>query len=335
MSVIASGNDLYLTGAVGSDLYFDHFGLTDVIEALDAFDDDQDITVHVNSPGGYADQGVAIYSLLTARKGKCHVMIDGLAASAGSLIAMAGNTIKMSTGALLMIHDPWGATVGNSDEHERTRLGLEATAQAYAKVYSKRTGKPVSECRRIMKAETWFTADEAVSAGFANSVGSGNALAFAAFDYGRFKNAPEELIAQAKSQKWERPAVTAKATKQNKSQKGKSMSENDEKAVRANVQARIKAILTDDEAADRTALAEHLAFETDMSAEDAIAILAKAEKAASRSGSYEEQRTKAAAGTIGVVDQNAALGRLAMPQSSAGAGESKLVANMKRRFGKE
>ncbi|GAA4182777.1 head maturation protease, ClpP-related [Shinella granuli] len=141
-----------------------------------------DITVAINSGGGIAVDGSAIYNILSGHRGKVHVEIIGIAASAASLIAMAGHTITMLDGSILMIHEPHNFTYGDSDAHQRTVEQLEAHAVAYAKVYAKRAGISEAAARQVMKAETWYTPDEAVAAGFATAVVDRLAVPFARVD---------------------------------------------------------------------------------------------------------------------------------------------------------
>ncbi len=141
-----------------------------------------DITVTINSGGGIAVDGSAIYNILAAHRGKVAVEIIGIAASAASLIAMAGHTITMLDGSILMIHEPHNFTYGDSDAHQKTVEQLEAHAVAYAKVYAKRAGISEAAARQVMKAETWFTPDEAVAAGFATAVVDRLAMPFAYVD---------------------------------------------------------------------------------------------------------------------------------------------------------
>lgn len=165
---------LDLFGVVGED-----FTPASVRKALPAVGD---ITVAINSGGGIAADGSAIYNILAAHRGKVNVEIIGIAASAASLIAMAGHTITMLDGSILMIHEPSNITVGDSAAHQKTVEQLEAHAVAYAKVYGKRAGITEAAARTIMKAETWYSPDEAVAAGFATAVADRRAVPFASVD---------------------------------------------------------------------------------------------------------------------------------------------------------
>lgn len=200
MAVYVQGQELTLSGTVGADWFDDGFTHAQVVMALASLDGD--ITVRLNSGGGYAAEGAAIHATLKSYSGNVDLVVDGIAASAASLIAMAGDTITMSDGAVLMIHDPMNVTIGNSDDHAKTIEELEAYAVAYARIYAARSGKSVDECRSIMKAETWFAGEEAVAAGFADSTGDTKAHTAAAYDYRVYAKAPKRLVAQAKAKGW-------------------------------------------------------------------------------------------------------------------------------------
>ncbi|WP_339760733.1 head maturation protease, ClpP-related [uncultured Hoeflea sp.] len=203
MACILDDGQLTLTGFVGDSFWDDGFTQGEVLVALAQIDDDADLTVLINSGGGYATEGAAIYAMLGRRSGQTNLVVDGIAASAASLIAMAGDTITMSAGSVMMIHDPAGMTFGNSADHAKTIEGLEALATSYARVYAARSGKTIEEARDIMKAERWFGPDEALTEGFADEVGEAKAKAVAAFDYRLYAAAPNRLVALSKSKKWD------------------------------------------------------------------------------------------------------------------------------------
>jgi len=200
MTVQVNGQELTLSGTVGVDWFDDGFTHAEVVTALAGLDGD--ITVHLNSGGGIAADGAAIHATLTTYPGDVHIIVEGIAASAASLIAMAGDTITMADGAVMMIHDPLNITIGNSADHAKTIEELEAYAKAYARVYAKRSGKTADECREIMKAETWFDGEEAVAAGFADNAGEEKAKPVAAYDYRAYAHAPKRFVAQAKAKDW-------------------------------------------------------------------------------------------------------------------------------------
>lgn len=159
------------------------------------------ISVRINSFGGYVHEGVAIYNALKNHAAEVSVFIDAMAASAASVIAMAGAKITMRKGSLMMIHDPLVMTVGNKDDHEASMKMLEVTAEAIAAIYVARTGRTVDEIRAEMKEEIWLSPSQAIEKGYAD-VEEGEAVEAAAFDYRVFAKAPEPLRALAAAKGW-------------------------------------------------------------------------------------------------------------------------------------
>jgi len=212
MAAILEDGKLRLSGYVGDYYYDDGFTSGDVILALAEIEDDAELDVYINSPGGIATEGAAIHALLVGRPGVTNVVVEGIAASAASLIAMAGETITMSAGAVMMIHDPSGMTWGTSEDHSKTIQGLEALATAYARVYASKSGKSAEDCRAIMKAERWFTPDQAVEEGFAHATTEKQAKAVAAFDYRIYAHAPQALKTLASKKNWSLSSTDPAAT---------------------------------------------------------------------------------------------------------------------------
>lgn len=129
-----------------------------------------EVDVEINSPGGDVFAGLAIHNGLRASGKKINVKVLGLAASAASLVAMAGDTIEMPENAFMMIHNPWGFAMGGADEMRNTADVLDKIGAGLVSTYAKRTGKTDQEITALLDAETWMTAQEAVDAGFATSV---------------------------------------------------------------------------------------------------------------------------------------------------------------------
>jgi ATP-dependent protease ClpP protease subunit len=301
MAAIIEGGKLRLSGYVGDYYFEDGFTSADVVVALSQIDADAELAVHINSGGGIATEGAAIHALLSARPGVTNVVVEGIAASAASLIAMAGQTVTMSAGAVMMIHDPSGYTFGNSDDHSKTIEALEALATSYARVYAAKSGKTAEECRDLMKAERWLTPDEAVAEGFADETTENKAKAVAAFDYRLFAHAPKNLVALSESKNWSMTTGSLPATQKLNSTKEKTMNDKERADNLASENAGLKAqiekltasadnavkedrerraaIMALDDAKGREALAEHL-FTTGISVDAAKVTLSVAPKAA-------------------------------------------------------
>lgn len=148
-------------------------------------------TIHlrINSPGGSVFAGRAMETALRQHSAKVIVYVDGLAASAASFVAMAGDEIEMAQGAFFMIHKAWSMAWGNSDELRKEADLLDKVDGSLAKTYHDRTGLPEDELAEMMAAETWLDADEAVAKGFADRVAEGNA-AQNRWDLSAYQNAP-------------------------------------------------------------------------------------------------------------------------------------------------
>ena len=159
------------------------------------------VTVSVNSPGGVAAEGLAIYNVLKAHAGRVDVVVDSIAASAASLIAMAGDSIAMRDGAMIMIHDPSAVTVGTAADHQKSAAVLSKIAEQFASIYSQRSGLAVERVRQMMVDETWLDASEAVELGFATeaSVEAVSAHIAAFLDQlTRYRNTPATVVAMAR-----------------------------------------------------------------------------------------------------------------------------------------
>jgi ATP-dependent protease ClpP protease subunit len=126
------------------------------------------IELHVNSPGGDVWDGLAIYNELLDHPATVNVVVDGLAASAASFIAMAGDSVKMNRASRMMIHDGFSLTVGDENDHLRTAELLGAVSDSIAGIYAARAGGEAAEWRERMRATTWYSATEAVEAGLAD-----------------------------------------------------------------------------------------------------------------------------------------------------------------------
>lgn len=126
------------------------------------------VTVNVNSPGGDMFEGLAIYNLLREHKGEVTVKIIGLAASAASVIAMAGDTVQIARAGFLMIHNAWVVAMGNRNDLREYADTLEPFDRAMADVYAARTGADAKAMGKLMDKETWIGGNDAVEEGFAD-----------------------------------------------------------------------------------------------------------------------------------------------------------------------
>ncbi len=159
-----------------------------------------DVRLRINSPGGDVFDGIAMYNDLADHPGRISVEITGLAASAASIIAMAGDTVSIADNAFIMIHKAWGLTIGNADNHQETGAVLNQIDGALARTYAARAGGDADEFAEMMAAETWLAGEDAVAVGLADGVIAA-ATPQAAFDLSAFRHAPEALASVEASAK--------------------------------------------------------------------------------------------------------------------------------------
>lgn len=133
-------------------------------------DGEGDITVWINSPGGDVFAAAQIYNMLMDYKGNVTVKIDGLAASAASVIAMAGTEVQMSPVAMMMIHNPATIAIGDSSEMKKAIDMLDEVKESIMNAYEIKTGLSRSRISHLMDAESWFNAKKAVELGFADKL---------------------------------------------------------------------------------------------------------------------------------------------------------------------
>jgi ATP-dependent Clp protease protease subunit len=131
---------------------------------------DQEVVVRINSPGGDLFEGIAIYNLLRAHPAKVTVEVLGWAASAASIIAMAGDEIRMGLGTFMMVHNAWGMVVGNRHDMREAADLFDGFDSAIVDIYEARTGRTRKDIAALMDDETFMGPTEAVAKGFADKV---------------------------------------------------------------------------------------------------------------------------------------------------------------------
>lgn len=129
-----------------------------------------DITVWINSPGGSVFAAAEIYTMLRDYKGKVTVKIDAIAASAASVVAMAGNTVLMSPVAMLMLHDPATVAMGNTRDMQKAIETLDAVKESIINAYNAKSGLSRNKISTLMSNETWLDAKEALKLGFCDEI---------------------------------------------------------------------------------------------------------------------------------------------------------------------
>jgi ATP-dependent protease ClpP protease subunit len=163
-----ASSEIEILGAIGEDIWSEQFTtakmVKDQLKALGS----KPVLVTINSPGGNAFEGIAMYNLLREHKGSVTVNVIGIAASAASIIAMAGDTIKMGEATQMMIHSSHGIVIGNQEDMREFADLLDQMDKSVAAVYAARSGKTEDEVLEMMRAETWMTGKDAVAQGFAD-----------------------------------------------------------------------------------------------------------------------------------------------------------------------
>lgn len=179
-----------------------YWGVSDeeVARAVASLAPDAHIKLRVNSPGGDVFAGRAIANAIKGHPGKVTAYVDGLAASAATTVVDAADEIVMATGSFYMIHNSWTLAMGNKTDLLDMAALLGKIDSQIAADYVARTGKSVEDVVAWMDAETWFTAQEAVDAGFAHSVAdkaakAENSAGAKAWNLSAFLNVPKELMA--------------------------------------------------------------------------------------------------------------------------------------------
>jgi ATP-dependent Clp protease protease subunit len=161
--------EIFLYDAIGSSFW----GMIDAATVLPdlARMAGRKVTLRISSPGGSVDEGRAIFNALKRHQGGVDVVVDSSAYSIASYIAMAGDRVVMAKNAMMMVHNPWTMAMGSAAELRKTADVLDKYRDSILDAYMDRTKKDRKKIMAILDAETWYTANEAVSAGFATEVG--------------------------------------------------------------------------------------------------------------------------------------------------------------------
>ncbi|WP_312973569.1 head maturation protease, ClpP-related [Atlantibacter sp.] len=169
-------NSISVFDVIGADWYGEGVTASRIAGALRAIGG-ADVTVNINSPGGDMFEGLAIYNLLREYEGKVTVKVLGLAASAASIIAMAGDEVQIGRGAFLMIHNCWVYAMGNRHDLAQVAADMEPFDKAMNDIYGARTGLSAEAIEAMMNAETYIGGSDAVEKGFADRLLSADEIA--------------------------------------------------------------------------------------------------------------------------------------------------------------
>lgn len=164
-----SERTLFLNGTIAEDSWFDD-DVTPQLFKDELNSGDGDITVWINSPGGDCVAAAQIYNMLSEYKGNVTIKIDGIAASAASVIAMAGNKVLMSPVSMMMIHNPATIAFGDHNEFVKAIDMLDEVKESIINAYVIKTGLSRTKLSHLMDCETWMNANKAIELGFADDV---------------------------------------------------------------------------------------------------------------------------------------------------------------------
>lgn len=164
-----NGRTLFLNGTIADESWYDD-DVTPQLFKNDLYAESGDVTVWLNSPGGDCVAAAQIYNMLKEYPGNITIKIDGIAASAASLIAMAGNEVLMSPVSMMMIHNPMTAAIGNADDMQKAAAMLDEVKDSIINAYELKTGLTRAKLSHLMDDETWMNAVKAVELGFADGI---------------------------------------------------------------------------------------------------------------------------------------------------------------------
>lgn len=170
------------------------------IAQVKALGDVSQINLDINSPGGDVFEALTIFNFLKRHSAKVTVTVGGVAASAASLIAMAGDTIIMPNNTMMMIHNPWTWAMGNADELREQADALDKISASLFNTYQSRTGMEAEALQAMLATDTWLTADECLAHGFCDQVVD-PITASAVFDVSKFPEQAQAVFAVAKQRK--------------------------------------------------------------------------------------------------------------------------------------
>tara|TARA_R110002012_G_scaffold276822_1_gene463897 strand:+ start:2807 stop:3817 length:1011 start_codon:yes stop_codon:yes gene_type:complete len=151
------------------------------------------LNIHINCVGGDVFDGMAIYNIIKKRTARTTAYIEGIAASMGSVIALAADNVVMAENSLFMIHNAWGGAMGEAKEMKKTAKLLDKISGEIADIYVKKTNLPYNKVEEMMDEETWLNAEEAYELGFVDSISDAIKVA-AKYDVSKFKNITNEEI---------------------------------------------------------------------------------------------------------------------------------------------
>lgn len=189
----ANAADIYIYGPIGADWFGEGISAKMFADDLKKIGAVATLNVRINSEGGSVFDGRTMHTLLVDHKARKIVHIDGLAASAASFLAMAGDEIEIAKGAFMMVHNSAIVTFGGADDLRRTADLLDSVNATIRETYAARSKAPIATVKGWMDAETWFTGPEAVAAGLADRTVADMKVAASVRRPDQFRNLPVAL----------------------------------------------------------------------------------------------------------------------------------------------
>lgn len=187
--------EVWLYDEIGEDWWGDGVSARGFIEDLQSLPAAiEKVIVRINSPGGDVFEGFAIYQALLRDRRYIVTAVDGLAASAASVVMMAGDEINAGTTSMVMIHDPWTIAIGNAVEFRDLAELLDQITGQIVTAYGRRENVDQAAIREAMRAETWYTAEQAKEVGLVDTVTEATVAVAVKVPPGRYQNAPGRLV---------------------------------------------------------------------------------------------------------------------------------------------
>lgn len=187
--------EVWLYDEIGEDWWGDGLTARGFIEDLQALPSSiEKVIVRINSPGGDVFEGFAIYQALLRDRRTIVTAVDGLAASAASVVMMAGDEINAAETSMVMVHDPWTIAIGNAEDFRQVSELLDQITGQIVTAYGRREKVDQAAIREAMRAETWYTAEQAKEVGLVDTVTESTVAVAAKVPPGRYQNAPKRLL---------------------------------------------------------------------------------------------------------------------------------------------
>ncbi len=179
------------------------------VDDLAALGEISTLSVRINSLGGDVFDAIAMYNALSRHPARIVTHVDGICASAATLVALAADEVLMADNGLWMIHEPWTVSGGNADQLQKSADLLDSIAEQIVGIYARKTGADPANIREQMREETWLDAEQALEAGYVDAIDA-PLKAVAKADLSRFKHPPQQREASAMSEPTQ-PAETAES----------------------------------------------------------------------------------------------------------------------------